>query len=108
MSKAVISISGLLLLCGCTINSLTDRYAQANFIAAQAGMEKHFIQTQTFDLAAWIKPTAKPDLLTVYIEGDGLAWISRTRLSADPTPKNPLAMKLATIDPRLNVAYPYW
>jgi pimeloyl-ACP methyl ester carboxylesterase len=31
----------------------------------------------------------------VYIEGDGKSWLSRTVLSDDPTPEDPLALKLA-------------
>ncbi len=37
--------------------------------------------------------TSKPTW--VYIEGDGNAWINRYRLSSDPTPDNPVALKLA-------------
>lgn len=45
------------------------------------------------------------DPLHVYIEGDGTAWLSRTRLSDDPTPKNTLVLELAALDPATNVAY---
>lgn len=38
-------------------------------------------------------------MLRVYIEGDRHAWLSRTRLCADPTPHNPVALKLALADP---------
>lgn len=36
--------------------------------------------------------------LHVYIEGDGLAWLSRTLPSNDPTPSNPVALTLARSD----------
>lgn len=35
----------------------------------------------------------------LYIEGDGLAWITPSTVSADPTPLNPVALKLAVKDP---------
>jgi dienelactone hydrolase len=35
------------------------------------------------------------DTLTVYIEGDGLAWLGPSEPSADPTPVDPLALRLA-------------
>jgi dienelactone hydrolase len=38
-------------------------------------------------------------VLTVYIEGDGLAWINGSTPSLDPTPLNPLALRLALRDP---------
>lgn len=36
--------------------------------------------------------------MRVYIEGDGLAWVTTSRLSDNPTPINPLAAKLMTLD----------
>lgn len=36
--------------------------------------------------------------LLVYVEGDGFAWQSHNRLSDNPTPKNPLALKLMLKD----------
>tara|TARA_B110000003_G_scaffold223846_1_gene224342 strand:+ start:71 stop:871 length:801 start_codon:yes stop_codon:yes gene_type:complete len=43
--------------------------------------------------------------VVVYIEGDGLSWIDRFTPSSDPTPKNPLAFKLAKLDQNQNVIY---
>lgn len=43
--------------------------------------------------------------LRIYIEGDGRAWIDRTTPSLDPTPQNPLALKLAIADPSSQLAY---
>lgn len=36
--------------------------------------------------------------MRVYIEGDGFAWATRSRLSNDPTPINPIAAKLMLHD----------
>ncbi|NEX22407.1 alpha/beta hydrolase [Thiorhodococcus mannitoliphagus] len=35
----------------------------------------------------------------VYLEGDGLPWRSRHRIASDPTPRNPLALRLMALDP---------
>jgi dienelactone hydrolase len=43
--------------------------------------------------------------MVVYIEGDGMAWISRDQLSSNPTPVQPIALKLASIDTNANVLY---
>lgn len=43
--------------------------------------------------------------LHVYIEGDGRAWLSRTRASRNPSPKNPVALRLAEKDSTENVMY---
>ena len=45
------------------------------------------------------------DDLHVYIEGDGFAWRTRTQPSSDPTPLNPIALKLALRDPSSTVIY---
>jgi len=48
---------------------------------------------------------AAPAVLRVYLEGDGLAWLSRTQLSDDPTPLHPTALELALRDPGAAVLY---
>jgi pimeloyl-ACP methyl ester carboxylesterase len=35
----------------------------------------------------------------VYLEGDGLPWVTRTRIAQDPTPRIPLALRLMSRDP---------
>ncbi len=41
----------------------------------------------------------------MYIEGDGRAFISRRRISDNPTPADPVALKMAAGDPSPAVAY---
>jgi dienelactone hydrolase len=43
--------------------------------------------------------------LAVYIEGDGLAWITASEISSDPTPTEPTAMELAFRHPPGSVLY---
>ena len=43
--------------------------------------------------------------VTVYLEGDGRAWLTPGRPSPDPTPRHPVALKLARVDPSPNVAW---
>lgn len=43
--------------------------------------------------------------LSIYIEGDGQAWLSRRQLSGDPTPTDPIALRLSVMDPAPNVVY---
>lgn len=43
--------------------------------------------------------------LTVYIEGDGHAWLSKYRLSENPTPLHPVGLELAALDHSENVVY---
>lgn len=101
----VLALSALVVwlsLTGCTT---TGRLADADSIAASAGLARVRIPAEPFVLTAYlrIKDPAAP--VTVYIEGDGLAWLSRSEPSPDPTPRSPLALRLAAADPAANVAY---
>ena len=51
------------------------------------------------------QPNGKSRVLTIYIEGDGLAWLSRSRPSDDPTPNHALGLELALRHPDSAVAY---
>lgn len=41
----------------------------------------------------------KNSIASIYIEGDGFAWKNRWTPSNDPTPKDPLTLRLAILDP---------
>lgn len=83
----------------------------ADTVAEKAGFNKDLIATKSFTFTTYQKFTEtnstdpKSGALTVYIEGDGRSWITRNKLSPDPTPLNPLALKLAILDPNPNVVY---
>lgn len=99
----------LTLLCGCA-HAPPDadaRAATADAIATTAGWQRLRVRTEMFVLAAYASPPVAdtPDVLTVYIEGDGLAWLNVSTASTDPTPLNPLALKLAVRDPGRSVAW---
>lgn len=100
----------LILLClainACATSSPESRRQHADKLAMEQQWQRLHIPTQTFELAAYIPTHATTaDTLAIYIEGDGLAWLNRHRLSPDPTPKNPLALQLALRHPTGNVAY---
>lgn len=59
-----------------------------------------------FELRSYVpKIKLHADVLTVYIEGDGLAWLSGTRPSDNPTPVRPVGLELALRHPRGAAAY---
>lgn len=94
-----------LLTVGCATLLPQNRYAAADRIAAAAGFQKSTIRTLSFTLTAYVRVKNPGGPIHVYMEGDGAAWLSRTRLSDDPTPKTPLVLELAALDPASNVAY---
>jgi hypothetical protein len=81
------------------------RIDHAEKIAQAAKLTRQDIHAAPFILASWQRLADKDGPIHVYIEGDGLAWISRSTPSHDPTPKNPVALSLAAADPAANIVY---
>ena len=80
------------------------RRQEAFTIAQRGGLQSFKIDTGMFGLAGFYKKGTGSEAV-LYIEGDGFAWIDRYTISGNPTPKNPLALKLAALDTAANVFY---
>ena len=101
MSYRTLAVLLLIVLVGCvhTPPSAKDRRDNADQLAAAANWEKQVLATKLFTLVAYTpKNRQKTRVLSVYIEGDGFAWISKSRVSPDPTPKRPIGLELALRD----------
>jgi len=94
-----------LVLAGCTIPSWQQRSENIVLAADAAHWQQRPLKTPDFTLQSWTSEPQSGADLTIYIEGDGLAWLNRHRPSMNPTPINPLAFKLALKHPGSNVAY---
>ncbi len=95
-----------MVLVGCTGNDLVARRNQSSNLALDAGWVRTTLETGKFSLIAFTpRDRAQNDVLTIYIEGDGLAWIDSSTPSFDPTPINPIGLRLAMRDPNQAVAY---
>jgi len=76
-----------------------ERNEYACTLANTHGWVSSMIETDDFLLQAYVPAKPKPaKVLTIYIEGDGLAWINVSTPSFNPTPSNPLALMLAVRD----------
>lgn len=90
----------------CASYSPEARRQHADRLAMAQHWQRLLIPTQAFDLAAYVPAQPPPNqILTIYIEGDGLAWLNRHLPSSDPTPKNPLGLQLALRHPAGNSVY---
>ncbi len=97
---------GCLLLSGCASTSVQERRQAAAAVAQQAGWQRLELDAGAFVLAAFAPAgLAQAGALTVYIEGDGAAWVDGGTPSFDPTPRNPLALRLAMADTRGQAVY---
>lgn len=93
----------LLSLGGC--HSLESRKETAEILLKQKGQRPHIIYTSSFPLysvATNIKK--KAEAITIFIEGDGYAWVDRYNISDNPTPINPVALRL-TLREKNNAIY---
>ncbi|VVE88160.1 alpha/beta hydrolase [Pandoraea bronchicola] len=82
-----------------------DRDAHADSLAKPAGLQREVLVAGDFRLTAFSRITRADKPLRIYIEGDGLAWVSRTEPSLDPTPVAATGLALAAADSSANVAY---
>lgn len=92
---------------GCAdINPLESPRGLASRVAAENSFTPLAVAADPFILSAYYKGRAgQSDTVTVYLEGDGHAWASRYQVSADPTPHDPRALRMAVQDPAPNVVY---
>jgi hypothetical protein len=83
-----------------------ERTQQAEYLANQHGWHRQQIQAGHFTLQAFL-PTqlVKAETAVIYLEGDGLAWLDYETPSNDPSPINPIALRLAIAQPVGLAAY---
>lgn len=68
--------------------------------AGALGLQREVVAGDPYRHLLYFKPGAgHSSPLHVYIEHDGSPWLDRTRVSADPTPRNPLMLELMGLDP---------
>lgn len=85
--------------------TIEGRTESAANIALRAQMTKQEFVASPYVLTGWTKLTSPQSPINVYIEGDGLAWLSKSEPSGNPTPKKPVALTLAVQDSSPNVVY---
>ena len=86
------------------IPSVEERRIIATEIAREAKLVPHWYSVAGFQLQGFRRYQASKEPLVVYIEGDGRAW-ERYGPSDNPTPINPLALRLAAADDASNRLY---
>jgi hypothetical protein len=89
-------------LAGC---ATIDRDANADALAGPVGLKRMIVKADPFVLTTFARIRDPGQPVTIYIEGDGLAWLSRSEVSLDPTPREAMGLALAAADPAPNVVY---
>lgn len=82
---------------GCAqIPDPVKRKELADGLATQNNWVGKLVHTDSFAIQTYVPKGAEPNRqLVIYFEGDGLAWLSSTRPSSDPTPLDPVGLQMA-------------
>jgi len=94
------SVKTLFIVLAISCNHAAVARVSAVALAREAGWQSVVIPAGDFDLAVAQRPgRGSSNVLTVYVEGDGLAYVAPGRRAMDPTPTDPLALRLALQHP---------
>jgi pimeloyl-ACP methyl ester carboxylesterase len=78
-----------------------------DWLAAGLGLARTVVEGEGFEHVAYGRALGggrtAGDRLHVYLEGDGSPWLGRTRVALDPTPRDPLMLRLMALDPAPSV-----
>jgi len=106
IKKCSYILFSLFLLNACSTIDEENRSQIARQLVAKHHWHELALSTTSFPLRAYISPNNLSDTtLTIYIEGDGVAWIRGEYPSNDPTPRDPIGLKLALAQPSGATAY---
>jgi len=100
-----VKVCVLLILIGAVTSCMQLPSNAQRTLTAEELVRAHQWHRMTLDAGRFLlrvygpEPVAESSTLTVYLEGDGLAWVTRSRPSTDPTPVQPIALRLALADP---------
>jgi hypothetical protein len=104
-SQNLFPVLMLALLTSCSGISPGVRETNANRLALPVFMIPRTVTAEPFKLKAYERVHTKNTNAVVYIEDSGNVMVDGTRFEADPTPKYPVALSLASQDSSTNVIY---
>lgn len=93
--KTSTALFSLILLSACA----SPRKEVGRHEALASGWTWEVLSAGSFDLAAAAPMGRSGEVLTVCLEGDGLAYVHPNQPAMDPTPSDPVALRVALADP---------
>ncbi len=101
--QGVVALTLIGLLAACA-GTLAQRLMTAEQLAEAGHLAPRHYSTPIFTISGWLRSgTCGP--LGVFIEGDGFAWIDSARPSSDPTPRDPIGLRMAVVEKAERVLY---
>jgi len=84
--------------CSKNIPSHEQRVKSLYSLFPDNSYEVQRVETKSYSFNTVHKVKKECSLINIYFEGDGLSWITRSIISSDPTPLNPVGFKLMLED----------
>lgn len=97
--------AALALTLACCSGAREFRLNEAAAIGRSGGLAPHLLRAHGLNILSFERPGREQATLTVYIEGDGRAWLNPWQPSTDPTPTDPVGLRLAAADPASPLLY---
>ena len=97
--------AALLLALACCSDARTLYRNEATAIALSGGLTPQLFQARGLNVLGFQRLGREHATLTVYIEGDGRSWLNPWQPSTDPTPTDPVGLRLAAADPANPLLY---
>lgn len=98
-------IAGLAIALTCCTGAREFHLQDAEAIAKSGGLSPYLLQSRGLSILSFERAGPEKGVLTVYIEGDGRAWTNPWQRSTDPTPTDPIGLRLAAADPARPLIY---
>jgi pimeloyl-ACP methyl ester carboxylesterase len=98
-------IAGIALALTCCSGARDYHLHEAETIGRSGGLSALTVQAEGVTLLGFERAGPADGTLTVYIEGDGRAWTNPWQPSTDPTPTDPIGLRLAAADPARPLIY---
>ncbi|RBQ29163.1 alpha/beta hydrolase [Aliarcobacter vitoriensis] len=95
-----IFLSFIFVSCSSKIPSMEERTNSALNFATKNSLSKSILNSSNFNIFSLQSQNINcaNKTLNIYIEGDGLSWISKNQISPNPTPINQTLLKLLSLD----------
>ncbi|PKR51861.1 alpha/beta hydrolase family protein [Thalassospira marina] len=94
--RSLCALTVMLALSAC--GGVAARHDVRSNLVEKAGWQSGLLKAGKFDIAASWSPVQRGENLFVYLEGDGLAYVNAYRPAKDPTPDDPVALRMAIND----------
>jgi dienelactone hydrolase len=98
-------LAAALCLGACATPTPRERFEDAQRLGRDAGFATSTVRTTKLPTVSFVKDGPAAADIVVYLEGDGFAFVTPYLPSEDPTPINPVALKLAMRDARPRIVY---